>query len=1026
MKVSGTAGILPSLRVLTAMEPPVPTRLIPEDKGVSAEEIAVLKRRGARKAFHGAARFALGMPCGGVAAGQLYVLGDGTLGGWHVDGRLNATGWGATSYKIKPPVREVAQGFVCRVKRDGGAGWNECVLADRENGGGFSDIEFYGEYPIAEVHYKGCVDKAFPLRIEMKVGSPFIPLSSKDSSLPCTMMRFTLRNTSGRRVEGELVGFLENGLERVNKGEAPFGRRNRVCTKAGVSTVRMDSVACPSDGEPREDRTLFDFESPGYAGWEVKGNAFGTTPAAGRIGDQQPVEGFEGSGLVNSYAGTDDATGQMLSPAFTIDRRFIALLVGGGGHAGKTCVNLLVNGKVVRSATGSNRELLEWKAWDVRDLQGAQAQIQIVDAHKGGWGHINADSIRLVDTLPAAAQRHSPESLTFGTLAIGARGVGVADAGDPRDRAASKVDAADLQTEVKRDASESLTGAVKAGFSIAPGGSEEITFVVAWHFPNLHTGQGVMYSNWFADASAVVDYVFENRDRLVEQTELFRKTWYEDTSLPWWLAQRLFMPTANLATGTAQWWKNGRFWGWEGVGCCSGTCTHVWNYSHAEARLFPDLARSTRLMQDMGSGFDPQTGRVAFRGEVNNGSAYAGDGQSGTVLKCYREHLCSADGSFLKNNWERIRKVLEYQIGRDSQERNGTARQPQGVIDVAQPNTYDIDFEGPNTFVGSLYLASLLAGAAMAEDMGDRELAERYRRIARSGREFSERNLFRNGYFVQKIPEGADTKFQYGTGCLSDQLFGQNWARCLDLGTVYDETMVRSALKSVYRYNFCPAVGQYNARFPAERDFAVGREAGMFICTWPEGGRPDEPVRYRDEVWTGCEYQAAGGMLWEGLIDEALVMIKAIDDRYDGVSHNPWNEVECGDHYARAMASYGAFQALCGYSYDGPKGCIGIAPRLSPDRFAAFFSGAEGWGLATQIREEKRQVNRYEVRWGSIRIASVRVTLPEDFNKECRAGVRVKGQEIEATVSRGGVVAMVELKTPTVIAAGDAIEVTVW
>src|SRR5206468_1473680 len=102
------------------------------------------------------------------------------------------------------------------------------------------------------------------------------------------------------------------------------------------------------------------------------------------------------------------------------------------------------------------------------------------------------------------------------------------------------------------------------------------------HFPNLNTKHGQMYTNWFVDAVEVARHVAANLSRLIEHTELFRKTVYEDTTLPWWLMLRVMMPIANLATGTAQYWKNGRFWAFEGVGCCSGTCTHVWNYAQAE------------------------------------------------------------------------------------------------------------------------------------------------------------------------------------------------------------------------------------------------------------------------------------------------------------------------------------------------------------------------------------------------------------------------------------------------------------
>jgi uncharacterized protein (DUF608 family) len=1024
LKAIGASGLFAGFPMLGAA---LPTRLIPDDKGITPEQLAALKLRGNRRSYKGHQRFGLGMPCGGIAAGQLYVLGDGTLGGWHIDGRLNSTGWGSDNYKIRPQPRELIQGFSVLINDpEGRHRWREARLADANLGGSYGSIEVFGEYPVAEVHYGPAIVNV-PIEVTLKAGSPFIPLNAKDSCLPCTLLRFTLKNTGPAELRGHVLGFLENGLEKNEPGEVQARRLNTTTTKANLAILKMAAIPEPDVADPREPRLLFDFEGTDYKGWQVKGDAFGTAPAKGTFPKQQPVSGFEGQGLVNSYADNDDLTGELLSDPFTIDRHFLTFLIGGGNHPGKACLNLLIDGKVVRTATGRNAEQLEPRAWDVRDLAGKQARLQILDAQKGPWGHINVDSIRLADVIPENLKRPQRDSLTYGAVVLAAPGKPIAQIPD-LDKLTDLELGADHKPLGMTTGPAPLIGAVASPFTIAPGESRDITFILAWHFPNLHTGNGVMYANWFTDAADVANYVSENLDRLTKDTDLFRKTWYDDTTLPWWLATRLFMPTANLATGTAQWWKNGRFWGWEGVGCCSGTCTHVWNYSHAEARLFPELARSTRTMQDLGSAFEEATGRVAFRGEVNNGSAYAADGQSGTVLKCYREHLCSKDDSFLKANWPRIKKVLDYQVARDALARGKAPTpevkggDPDGIITVTQHNTYDINFEGPNTFVGALYLAALLAGAKMADLMGDKDSAARYRDLAARGRAFSEQHLFENGYFIQQIPEDASTRFQYGSGCLTDQLFGQNWARCLALGTLYDETKVTSALRAIYRNNFAPAVGQYNAKYPAERTFAEGRESGLLICTWPQGGRPNEPVRYRDEVWTGCEYQAAGGLLWENLIDEALVIIKAVDDRYDGTSHNPWNEVECGDHYARAMASYGAYQALCGFTYDGPSGVIGIAPRLNPDNFAAFFAGAEGWGLARQSRDQTHQTNRFEVRRGSLEASTVTAEVPPGM-KVNAAAVSQEGLVRIVKPKQSGTTVTIDLGERLTVGEGDTLAI---
>ncbi len=152
--------------------------------------------------------------------------------------------------------------------------------------------------------------------------------------------------------------------------------------------------------------TLADFEGSTYTSpigdWTTTGDAFGTGPAQGTLPGQQQVSGYLGNGLVNSFLNGDASTGTLTSPAFTIDKKYLDFLIGGGYHpAGSdapTAVELVVDGKVVRSATGSNGEALNWSSWDLSDLQGKQAQIKVVDDNTGGWGHLNLDQVVLSDT----------------------------------------------------------------------------------------------------------------------------------------------------------------------------------------------------------------------------------------------------------------------------------------------------------------------------------------------------------------------------------------------------------------------------------------------------------------------------------------------------------------------------------------------------------------------------------------------------------------------------------------------------
>jgi sucrose-6-phosphate hydrolase SacC (GH32 family) len=166
------------------------------------------------------------------------------------------------------------------------------------------------------------------------------------------------------------------------------------------AVVLLVALACGAWAADREDVLLADFEGKDYGAWKATGEAFGTGPARGTLPDQMPVSGFLGEGLVNSYLRGDDTEGTLTSPEFTVRRKRINFLVGGGRHPGKACVNLLVEGKVVRNATGRNSEHLHWHSWDVAEFEGKKAVIEIVDKQKGGWGHILVDQIVQSDRAP--------------------------------------------------------------------------------------------------------------------------------------------------------------------------------------------------------------------------------------------------------------------------------------------------------------------------------------------------------------------------------------------------------------------------------------------------------------------------------------------------------------------------------------------------------------------------------------------------------------------------------------------------
>jgi len=996
---------------------------VPADKRLAEDWLRALFARGGSTWYAGDDLETIGMPVGGICAGQVYLTGDGRLTCWDIFNQNQNTGYGAANYAVgRPadrtvvdgkivPVAPLDQGFAIRVRR---GGETTTRLLDRR---GFPGVRFCGEYPIGRVHY---ADPAVPVTVELEAFSPFIPLNAADSALPATVLRYTMHNPGGAPVEVTLCGWLENVVCRHNAVlfSERFVRRNEVLAADAIAGLVSRARAVPLVAKPERPPTVFaDFEGGTYGAWIREGAAFGNAPVAGAIANQQPVSGFQGSGVVNSFLGGDRAKGRLRSPAFVVSRPFISFLIGGGRHEGTTCINLVVDGQVVRTATGANRERLQPHNWNVLDLQNTTAHIEIVDAESGGWGHINIDQIEFRDSPLEDDPGDVPTWSDYGSLCLAVAGQGTCRPSIGRGQMPDALFAG-VEDQIEKPAAQPLVGSVSGTLTLKPGASGDVVFVLAWHMPNMKRAEtlvGNRYAERFEDAGAVARYVANNLPRLTEQTRLWHRTYY-DSTLPHWLLDRVHSTVANLATATAQWWRNGRFWGWEGAGCCHGTCGHVWNYAHAMARLFPELERSVREMQDFapGAGFVADTGAVMFRGE--GWKLWAGDAQGGYILKALREHEISADSGFLQRNWPRIRKATEFLI-----EQDGNA---DGLIEGAQHQTYDQDYFGANTMVGSLYLGALRAAEEMARAMGDAAFAGRCRRIFEAGQQHSMAALFNGEYFIQRVDLKEHPDWQYGDGCLADQLFGQGWAHQIGLGYLYPRQAVVSALQSIWKYCWAPDVGPQNRAHDPERWFAYPGEAGLFTCTWPRSRHlGPTSTRYRDEIWTGIEYQVAGHMAWEGLVTEALAICRGVDERYHPSKHNPWNEIECGDHYARALSSWGVLLGLAGFEYHGPGGHLGFAPRITPHDFRCVFTAAEGWGTLRQRRQATVQENEIAVRWGRLALRTLAFELPEGATLR-EAVVTVNARSGEARTLQEGRRVTVTLASAASVDAGDTLRVS--
>ncbi|WP_052460948.1 GH116 family glycosyl-hydrolase [Microbacterium gorillae] len=510
------------------------------------------------------------------------------------------------------------------------------------------------------------------------------------------------------------------------------------------------------------------------------------------------------------------------------------------------------------------------------------------------------------------------------------------------------------------------TGSLGIRHEIAPGAEQDFEFVLAWCFPNrqrawsgnifpeeAHRDEIVrnQYATRWPDAWSAAMALHGDLAALEAATLAFRDALYSG-GLPGVLADSIGANIAaarsttcfRLEDGT----PGGQFAAWEGsfdhVGSCEGTCTHVWSYAQTIAWLWPGLERSARRNEFLRE--TDEDGAQKFRTAAVFGDrpwfmGPAVDGQLGTVIRLHREWRFSGDAAFLGELYPAAARCLRYAATR--WDRDGD-----GLLDGELHNTYDIEFHGIEPLANGLYVTAMLAGADLADAVGDVASASDWRARAGAASRLMDERLFDGRRYVQRIDDVDAERYQYGTGVLSDQLLGQFHAYLNGLGPVVDPAHIRSALAEIVEHNLREDVSSVAS---TQRVFAVRGEGGLLLASWPNGGRPRIPFVYADEVWTGVEHQVAATALFAGMPEAALAIEERARARYDGVVRNPWNEIECGNHYARSLSSWGLLIAATGAQWDAAAETLHFAPAGD---VRAPFTTAHAWGTVGVDGDEVR------------------------------------------------------------------------
>jgi uncharacterized protein (DUF608 family) len=592
-------------------------------------------------------------------------------------------------------------------------------------------------------------------------------------------------------------------------------------------------------------------------------------------------------------------------------------------------------------------------------------------------------------------------------------------------------------------------GALCLQKTILPGHWEEFPFLLGWHFPNRtpewcgwdappgdeKTIIGNFYATRFKDAWNAVMYAAKNLESLEARTRAF-ETAMRKSTLPGAVKDAASANLSTLATTTCFRTADGEFHGFEGSddtrGCCFGNCTHVWNYETVTPFLFPTFARSLRKSA-FGYSMD-DAGAMHFRQLLPDGKARLGfaaaDGQMGQIIHAWLDWKLFGDDQWLRNLWPRVKKAIEF-----AWVPGGWDAGRNGVLEGVQHNTYDVEFYGPNPLCSIYYLGALKAAGEMASAAGDNVSAQEYQRLFEKGSRWIDANLYNGEFYIQKIKgfkkdeiapslqghSGAENSeapdYQVGGGCLADQLIGQYLAEVGGIGPLVSAENIRKTLRSIYQYNYKPSLAHHDS---VQRTYALNDEAAVVVCDYGKGERPQIPFPYYAESWTGQEYLVAALMMNWGMVEEGVECVTNIRARYDGEKRNPWDEPECGHHYARAMSSWSTVVALSGFVYDGAKDAVVATPRIAGDHFDCIWATGTGWGTFAYRRKSGSTLFGLEVIEGSLRCQSCEIFAAGTV-VEARRG----GTAFHANTEQRGERLLVSFSSPFILVPGSDMQIAV-
>lgn len=535
------------------------------------------------------------------------------------------------------------------------------------------------------------------------------------------------------------------------------------------------------------------------------------------------------------------------------------------------------------------------------------------------------------------------------------------------------------------------TGALASTVRLAPGQKTEIRFTLSWYFPHHLTEDGKelghMYSNWFHDAGEVNRFLSDHYDEHRAATESFART-MTDTSCGDAMAFAWSSQLSTLVTNT--WWaSDGGYAIWEGLGCCGLSTTDVdYQGSFPVLALFPELKLSQMLRI---IGHQNALGQVphTFAGDLDkvDESGFARvDMNSQFVMMLWRDYLWTGDRDYLASMWANAQRAMAFTESLDT---NGDALPDRDT----GLQTYDQwRMRGTPSYIASLWIGSLRAAIEIATALDKTEDALHWTKLLEKASTNFDAMLFNGDYYSLWADGKARDEL-----CMTDQVSGEWFTHLIGLPSTISQANLDRAIGSILKNNFNPEFGLHNATAPR------GGLGLLTLTNLQAGG-----------LWSGIEFAFASLLIDRGRYDDGTRIVEAIHRRYQRAGQ-PWNHVECGGRYSRALSSWATMLAASGFKPDMAQQTLTIAPGIAGDFHAP-------WVMASGFGTIRRSGDTLSIRCSRGELKLRRLRVPWAV-----ASAQLEGKEgkvVEARVASGGEGTVLEFASPLTITAEQTLTIS--